>query len=172
MPEAPAQPPLPPPLEEDDAPPVLPAQEAVGEGAASLPAYAELHALSHFSFQRGASHPGELVRRAYNLGYEALALTDECSVAGVVQAHVALREHLQEAARLEGEGPGRRVRPFRLIFGSEFEFPQGRLVALARNTFGWGDLCEFITAARRQAPKGAYGAVSYTHLTLPTILRV
>ena len=157
MPEAPARPPLPPPLEEDDAPPVLPAQEIVGEGAASLPAYAELHALSHFSFQRGASHPGELVRRAYNLGYETLALTDECSVAGVVQAHVALREHLQEAARLEREGPGRRVRPFRLIFGSEFEFPKGRLVALARNTFGWGDLCEFITAARRQAPKGAYG---------------
>lgn len=156
MPEAPARPPLPPPLEEDDAPPVLPAQEAVGEGAASLPGYAELHALSHFSFQRGASHPGELVRRAYNLGYEALALTDECSVAGVVQAQVALREHLQEAARLEREGPGRRVRPFRLIFGSEFELPQGRLVALARNTFGWGDLCEFITGARRQAPKGAY----------------
>ena len=156
MPEAPARPPMPPPLEEDDAPPVLPAQEAVGEGAASLPGYAELHALSHFSFQRGASHPGELVRRAYNLGYEALALTDECSVAGVVQAQVALREHLQEAARLEREGPGRRVRPFRLIFGSEFELPQGRLVALARNTFGWGDLCEFITAARRQAPKGAY----------------
>jgi error-prone DNA polymerase len=125
-----------------------------GEG---LPRYAELHALSHFSFQRGASDPGELVRRAYNLGYEALAITDECSVAGVVQAQVALRAHLQDAARLEGEAPGRRVRPFRLLLGSEFALPEGRLVALARNTFGWGDLCEFITAARRQAPKGAYG---------------
>ena len=156
MPEAPARPALPPQPQEDDAPPVLPAQERAGGGAPGLPGYAELHALSHFSFQRGASHPGELVRRAYNLGYEALALTDECSVAGVVQAQVALREHLQEAARLERQEPGRRVRPFRLIFGSEFELPQGRLVALARNTFGWGDLCEFITAARRQAPKGRY----------------
>ncbi len=152
MPEPPARPLLPPRPEEDDAPPVLP-DALPGE---ALPAYAELHALSHFSFQRGASSPGELVRRAYNLGYEALALTDECSVAGVVQAHVALREHLQEAARLERDGPGRRVRPFRLILGSEFALPEGRLVALARNTFGWGDLCEFITAARRQAPKGTY----------------
>ncbi len=125
-----------------------------------LPAYAELHCLTNFSFQRGASHPHELVRRAYNLGYEALAITDECSVAGVVQAHVALKEHLEEAARLEREDGQRRVRPFRLVFGSEFALPGGRVVALARNTFGWGDLCEFITAARRAAPKGGY-AVSW-----------
>ena len=99
MPEAPARPALPPQPQEDDAPPVLPAQERAGGGAPGLPGYAELHALSHFSFQRGASHPGELVRRAYNLGYEALALTDECSVAGVVQAQVALRhrQHLGHA---------------------------------------------------------------------------
>ncbi|RZA16005.1 MAG: PHP domain-containing protein, partial [Lysobacteraceae bacterium] len=49
-----------------------------------LPRYAELHCLSNFSFQRGASHPQELVWRAFDLGYEALAITDECSVAGVV----------------------------------------------------------------------------------------
>ena len=55
-----------------------------------LPAYAELHALSNFSFQRGASHPQELVQRAHKLGYSALALTDECSVAGVVRAWKAL----------------------------------------------------------------------------------
>ena len=48
-------------------------------------AYAELQALSSFSFQRGASQPGELVQRAADLGYAALALTDECSVAGVVR---------------------------------------------------------------------------------------
>ena len=56
-----------------------------------LPGYAELHCLSHFSFQRGASHPQELVERAAALGYQALALTDECSVAGVVRAHEAAR---------------------------------------------------------------------------------
>ena len=51
--------------------------------------YAELHCLSNFSFLRGASHPEELVERAHALGYRALAITDECSVAGVVRAHAA-----------------------------------------------------------------------------------
>ncbi|MCZ6880737.1 MAG: PHP domain-containing protein, partial [Gammaproteobacteria bacterium] len=58
-----------------------------------LPGYAELHCLSNYTFLRGASHPGELVRRAKELGYSALAITDECSVAGVVRAHAAAREH-------------------------------------------------------------------------------
>ena len=56
---------------------------------ACLPEYAELHCLSNFSFLRGASHPEELVERAAALGYAALALTDECSLAGVVRAYVA-----------------------------------------------------------------------------------
>jgi error-prone DNA polymerase len=55
--------------------------------------YAELHCLSNFTFLRGASHPAELVERAAALGYTALALTDECSVAGIVRAHVAARRH-------------------------------------------------------------------------------
>ena len=46
----------------------------------ALPAYAELHCLSNFSFLRGASHPEELIARAQELGYSALALTDECSI--------------------------------------------------------------------------------------------
>ena len=54
--------------------------------------YAELHCISNFTFLRGASHPGELVQRAFDLGYRALALTDECSVAGVVRAHTTARE--------------------------------------------------------------------------------
>jgi len=74
-------------------------------------AYAELHCLSHFSFQRGASSPEELVTRAAALGYQALALTDECSVAGVVRAHAALRA-LPEP------------RPA-LIIGSEFRLADG-----------------------------------------------
>ncbi|MFT4243118.1 MAG: error-prone DNA polymerase [Acidovorax sp.] len=107
---------------------------------AALPPYAELHCLSHFSFQRGASHPHELVERAAQLGYTALALTDECSVAGVVRAHEAARQH-----------PG-----LQLIVGSEFRWGALRLVALARDAEGWGGLCEFITAARAAAPKGQY----------------
>ena len=104
-----------------------------------LPDYAELHCVSNFSFQRGASHPHELVERAAALGYRALALTDECSVAGVVRAHV----------RAKALG-------LHLIVGSEFAYPGFRLVALARNAQGWGNLCQFITAARRSAAKGSY----------------
>ncbi|MEP6558494.1 MAG: PHP domain-containing protein, partial [Burkholderiales bacterium] len=114
-----------------------------GDRAATLPDYAELHVLSNFSFQRGASHPAELVERAHALGYAALAITDECSVAGVVRAH-------ERAGELG----------FQLILGSEFRLDNDesgfRLVALARDENGWGDLCEFITAARRRAVKGEY----------------
>ena len=59
----------------------------------TLPAYAELHCLTNFTFLRGASHPEELAERAAELGYSALAITDECSLAGVVRAHVAAKEH-------------------------------------------------------------------------------
>src|SRR2546429_5092154 len=57
-----------------------------------LSAYAELHCLSNFTFLRGASHPEELVKRAAGLGYSALAITDECSLAGAVRAHVTAKE--------------------------------------------------------------------------------
>ncbi|GKS91329.1 error-prone DNA polymerase [Acidovorax sp. SUPP2539] len=107
--------------------------------AHALPDYAELHCLTNFSFQRGASHPAELVQRAAELGYAALAITDECSVAGVVRAHTV-------AKRLG----------LKLIVGSEFAWGDLRLVALARDAEGWGNLCEFITAARQAAPKGEY----------------
>ena len=53
--------------------------------------YAELHCVSNFSFLRGASHPEELVTEAKTLGYSAIAITDECSLAGVVRAHVAAK---------------------------------------------------------------------------------
>ena len=58
----------------------------------AIPRYAELWCLSNFSFLRGASHPHELVTRAHRQGYAALAVTDECSLAGLVRAHVAARE--------------------------------------------------------------------------------
>ena len=127
-----------------------------------LPAYAELHCLSAFSFQRGASLPEELVQRAAALGYSALAITDECSVSGVVRAHTQAQES-----------------GIQLLPGAEFlvppdadaapqQVPAGRaaesitpaapvrLVVLPHNLQGWGNLCEFITAARRKAAKGTY----------------
>jgi error-prone DNA polymerase len=138
-------------LDEERLPPVL------GAGPDLLPGYAELHCLSNFSFQRGASHPQELVRRAYDLGYEALAITDECSVAGVVRAWSGLNDYRAFIQRLESAFPGqRRSRPFRLLYGAEFDFGDGRLVALARHLQGWGGLTEFITVARMKAEKGRY----------------
>jgi error-prone DNA polymerase len=104
------------------------------------PAYAELHCLSNFSFLRGASHPEELVERAHALGYTGLALTDECSLAGVVRAHLAARRH-----------------DFKLIVGAEFTLTDGtRLVLLAPEREAYGNLSELITHARRMAGKGAY----------------
>jgi len=110
----------------------------------AVPAYAELHCISNFSFQRGASHPQELVAEAIQQGYRALALTDECSLAGVVRAHAAIREHAQGG-------------DFQLIVGSEFCLQQGqRLVLLATDRQSYGGLSALISRARRQADKGSY----------------
>jgi len=104
------------------------------------PPYAELHCVSNFTFLRGASQPEELIERAHALGYTALALTDECSVAGVVRAHLKARES-----------------GFKLIVGSEFRLEDGlRLVLLAPGRAAYGDLCELITQGRRAAEKGSY----------------
>ncbi|MDH4479319.1 MAG: error-prone DNA polymerase [Rhodoferax sp.] len=122
--------------------------------ASPPPDYAELHCLSAFSFQRGASLPEELVQRAHALGYRALALTDECSVAGMVRAHLeAKRLGLQLLPGAEfavapaAHGGGRVGGSSKVLF---------RFVALAHDLDGWGPLCEFITSARRAAPKGEY----------------
>jgi error-prone DNA polymerase len=105
-----------------------------------LPPYAELHCLSNFSFLRGASHPEELVERAQALGYAALAITDECSVAGVVRAHLAAKD-----AGLP------------LLIGSEFTLADGlRLVLYATDRDTYGDLTQLITRGRRSAVKGTY----------------
>ncbi|HET6789227.1 MAG TPA: PHP domain-containing protein, partial [Aquabacterium sp.] len=124
---------------------------------AVLPSYAELHCVSNFSFQRGASHPEELVNRALTLGYSALALTDDCSLAGVVRVHLALRD-----ARKHPDTAIPAL-AFKLIVGSEFSVipDEGgcpfRLVVLACHRQGYGLLSEFITRVRRaSADKGHY----------------
>jgi len=112
----------------------------------ALPAYAELHCVSNFSFLRGASHPGELVDRAMALGYTALALTDECSMAGVVRAHLALRSACEEA-----QAQGQDAPDFKLIIGSEFNVqaaPDFKLVVLACNREGYARICGLITRLR------------------------
>ena len=117
--------------------------------AQGLPAYAELHCRSNFTFLTGASHPEELVARAHELGYTALAITDECSLAGVVRAH-------GQAKRLG----------LHLIVGAEMRLAPvvtggcngPRLVLLAQSRRGYGNLAQWITVARRRADKGSYTA--------------
>ncbi|GAB1579500.1 error-prone DNA polymerase [Bordetella petrii] len=113
--------------------------------SALLPGYAELQCLTNFSFLQGASHPGELVEQAARLGYAALAITDECSLAGVVRALVEAEKH-----RLP------------LIIGSTLALradpaaPALQLVLLAQTRTGYGNLSELITLGRSRAPKGEY----------------
>ncbi len=128
----------------------------------ALPAYAELQCVTNFTFLHGASHAEELVARAAKLGYTALAITDECSLAGVVRAHV-------DAKRLG----------LPLIIGSQFQLvnkdgsPAFSFILLAQNREGYGNLSELITLARMRADKGAYRLTpadfitpeaGYTHL--------
>lgn len=102
--------------------------------------YAELCCVSAFSFQRGASLPEELVAQAAALGYEAIALTDECSLAGAVRA--------LQAAEKTG---------IKLILGARFCLDNGvTLLVLVRNRTGYTRLCQLITRARRRAAKGDY----------------
>ncbi|MYM86128.1 DNA polymerase III subunit alpha [Rugamonas sp. FT82W] len=110
-----------------------------------LPAYAELFCMTNFSFLQGASSAEELVARAAQLDYAGLAITDECSLAGVVRAHAQARD-----ANLP------------LLIGSHFHLknPDGSpalsLLALAQDREGYGNLCELITIGRNRVAKGSY----------------
>jgi error-prone DNA polymerase len=108
--------------------------------SAALLRYAELHCRSCFSFLSAASRPQELVRTAAELGYAALAITDVCSLAGIVRAH-------EEAEQ----------RGLKLLIGSELPIDGGpRLLALAADTTGYQHLSRLISRARRRAPKGQW----------------
>jgi error-prone DNA polymerase len=102
--------------------------------------YAELHCLSNFTFLRGASHPGELVARAAALGYAAFALTDECSMAGIVRAHDAAKKY-----------------QLKLLVGAEFRtIDDLHVVLLAPTQTAYAEICALITRARLAAAKGEY----------------
>lgn len=113
--------------------------------------YAELHCVSNYSFLRGASHPEELVQQAYELGYQAIAITDECSYSGLVKAH--------KTAQACG---------IKLICGAEFILQQtieaedtelvvaSRLILLAKNRQSYGQISSLISKLRRRSEKGSY----------------
>src|ERR1035438_2230468 len=102
--------------------------------------YIELHTLSNFSFLRGASSPQELIAQAKRLNYRGLALTDECSLAGVVRAHIAAKQH-----------------GLPLIIGTEITcIDELKLVVLATDRASYGAMSRLISRARRASPKGRY----------------
>ncbi|MBE2193413.1 MAG: error-prone DNA polymerase [Anaerolinea sp.] len=102
------------------------------------PEYVELHCHSHFSLLDGASSPETLIKRAAELRMPALALTDHDAVYGAVRFH--------QAAQKYG------IRP---IFGSELTLhDHTHLTLLVENATGWANLCELISLARHNAPKG------------------
>ena len=106
--------------------------------------YAELHCLSNFSFLRAASHPEELVARAVELGYTALAVTDRHSLAGVVEAHAAAKDT-----------------SLRLLIGAEVRPSDApSAVLLATDRAAYGRLARLLTLGKSRAPKGE------CHLTL------
>src|SRR5262249_26117412 len=100
--------------------------------------YAELHCCTNFSFLEGASHADELVARAAELGYTALAVTDRNSLAGMVRAHVAAKEA-----------------GLKLVVGAAiFPVDASPVLLWATDRAGYGRLSELLTVGRRSAPKG------------------
>jgi error-prone DNA polymerase len=140
--------------------------------------YAELHCVSNFSFLRGASHPAELVERAKAQSYAALAITDECSLAGVVRAHLQAKTTglpLLIGAEFGLHGlfghpdapisPSPATDPPDHTDGRTLDTraaprdaraPPARLVLIAQNREGYGNLSALITQARMRADKGHY----------------
>jgi error-prone DNA polymerase len=108
--------------------------------------YAELQAVSNFSFLHGASHPGELVVAAKALGLSALALTDRNTLAGVVRAHIEAKR--QDVA-------------MRFIVGARLDFQDAASVlAYPTDRAAYGRLAQLLTDGKRRAKKGE------CHLTL------
>ena len=105
--------------------------------------YHELFCQSNFSFLDAASHPEELVQQACFLGYRSIAITDECSVAGVVRAYSHIKQNKLK---------------IKLIIGSllQIQEQQLKIILLCPDQRAYTELCRIITNARRRAPKGEY----------------
>ncbi|MET3117234.1 DNA-directed DNA polymerase III PolC [Undibacterium sp. GrIS 1.8] len=142
----------------------------------ALPEYAELFCQSNFSFLQGASHAEELATRAAQLNYSALAVTDECSLAGVVRAHVAAKKTtlpliVGSYFKLSGtvelpdflmKSAANNPTTIQAEFQTDTQthkqesMPPPSLIALAKNRQGYGNLSELITLARTRTTKGSY----------------
>lgn len=102
------------------------------------PFFAELTAVSNFSFLYGAAHPHEMVAQAAALGYQAIGLADVNTMAGQVRAHMAARNlgiRFLPATRL------------RSACGLE-------LIAYPHDRQSYGALCETLSVGNLKAQKG------------------
>ncbi|MEO7246943.1 MAG: error-prone DNA polymerase, partial [Novosphingobium sp.] len=106
--------------------------------------FAELIAASNYSFLRGASHPGDMVMQAWQLGMTGIGIADRNTVAGVVRAHVAWRDS------------GARAAGFRLAVGARLVFADGTpdVAAYPLTRAGWGRLTRLLTLGNRRVEKG------------------
>ncbi|HZT48795.1 MAG TPA: PHP domain-containing protein, partial [Hyphomicrobiaceae bacterium] len=103
-----------------------------------MTAFAELVAATNFSFLRGASHPHEMVARAAELGLAAIGIADRNTLAGVVRAHTAAKEH-----------------GIRLLVGARLVTDDGfEAACYPTDRTAYGRLCRLLTAGNRRAVKG------------------
>ena len=114
-------------------------------------AFAELAAATNYSFLRGASHPGEMVAEAIRLGMAGIGIADRNSVAGVVRAHMAMRDALEGLS-----DEARATFPCRLVVGARLCFVDGTpdIIAYPTSRYGWGRLTRLLTVGNRRAMKG------------------
>ncbi len=114
-------------------------------------AFAELVAATNYSFLRGASHPCDMVAQAINLGMCGIGIADRNSVAGVVRAHVALRDALEKLPEAQ-----RSAFSFRLVVGARLCFVDGTpdIIVYPTTRYGWGRLTRLLTTGNLRAAKG------------------
>src|ERR1700722_3097974 len=113
-----------------------------------MSAYAELAVTTNFSFLRGASHPGEMVATADELGLAAIGIADRNSFAGVVRAY-------DEATD----------RTIKLLVGTRLVTVDGfEVLTYPTDRQAYGRLCQLLTQGNLKAKKGE------CHLTFEQIL--
>jgi len=97
--------------------------------------YAELGAITNFSFLEGASHPGEVMHQAKALGLAAVGVADRNTLAGMVRA-------LMGAEKLD----------IPLIIGARLGFTDGTdLMVFPRDRAAYGRLCRLLTLGKSEA---------------------
>ena len=109
------------------------------------PAYAELAVTTNYSFLKGASHPEELIAEAMRLGLSGIGIADHNSLAGIVRAHVALKE------------TGAREAGLQLAVGARLVFADGTpdILAYPENRTAYARLSKLLSLGKNRSKKGS-----------------